>query len=66
MDDIKAVIWKEGDVFVSVLKGTDISSYGESPNEALDNLKEATELYLEDMSEDEKREISGKSSEDYL
>ncbi len=52
-----ALVWQEGDVFVSLLNGTNISSYGETVEEAIANLKEAAELYFEDMSEDEKRKI---------
>lgn len=57
LEKLSALVWKERDVFVCRLNGTDISSYGETPEEAVDNLKEAVELYFEDMPEDEKQEI---------
>ena len=57
LEKLRALVWKEGDVFVSRLNGTNISSYGETQGEAVHNLKEAVELYFEDMPEDEKREI---------
>ncbi|MCY4046678.1 MAG: type II toxin-antitoxin system HicB family antitoxin [Candidatus Dadabacteria bacterium] len=57
LEKLRALVWKEGDVFVSRLNGTNISSYGETPDEAVCNLKEAVELYFEDMPEGEKREV---------
>ncbi|MCY4042631.1 MAG: type II toxin-antitoxin system HicB family antitoxin [Candidatus Dadabacteria bacterium] len=57
LEKMRALVWKEGDVFVSRLNGTNISSYGETSEEAVYNLKEAVELYFEDMPEDEKQEI---------
>ena len=57
VEKLRAIVWRERDVFVSQLEGTDIASQGDTPEEAFKNLKEATELYLEDMPEDEKREM---------
>jgi len=42
------VISKEGDIFVALCPELDIASQGQSIEEALMNLKEAIELYLED------------------
>ena len=44
---LTAVIWKENESYVSKCPETDVASCGESPEEALENLKEAVELYLE-------------------
>jgi predicted RNase H-like HicB family nuclease len=41
-----AQVWKEGDVYVSQCLEIDISSYGDTEQEALDSLTEALELYL--------------------
>ncbi len=57
MEKFAALVWNEDNSFVSKLNGTNISSYGETVEEAIANLKEATELYFEDMPENEKRKI---------
>ena len=46
---LTATIWKEGKGYVSKCSELGVASVGESPSEALVNLKEATELYLENM-----------------
>jgi predicted RNase H-like HicB family nuclease len=43
-----AVVWKEGKVQVAWSPEFDIASQGKNVEEALGNLKEAVELYLED------------------
>ncbi|WP_094227051.1 type II toxin-antitoxin system HicB family antitoxin [Methanolobus psychrotolerans] len=43
-----AVIHKEGDWYVSWCPELDIASHGKNVEEAVANLKEAVELYLED------------------
>lgn len=42
------VVWKEGKYYVAQCLNIDISSFGESRDEALSNLDEAINLYLED------------------
>ena len=42
-----AVIWKESNAYVSKCPETGVASCGDTPEEALSNLKEAVELYLE-------------------
>jgi predicted RNase H-like HicB family nuclease len=42
------VIWKEGRYYVSQCLNIDVSSFGKTKKEALSNLQEAVELYLED------------------
>ncbi len=44
---LTAVIWKEGDGYVSKAPEIGVASAGASPEEALANLREAAELYLE-------------------
>ena len=45
---LKYIIYKEGKYFVSQCLNVDVSSFGDSIQEAKDNLKEALELYFED------------------
>ena len=41
-------IWKEGDYFVAQCLNVDVSSFGDTEENALKNLLEAIELYFED------------------
>ena len=45
----KNIVWKEGKYYVAQCLNIDISSFGRTEKEAPDNLKEALELYLEDI-----------------
>jgi len=45
---LHALVWKEGKYFVAKCLEIEVASQGESKKEALANLKEAVELYLED------------------
>lgn len=47
--DLPSVTWKEGDYYISQCLAVDVSSFGKSKKEALDNLQDALELYFEDM-----------------
>lgn len=47
------VVWQEGEHFVAQCLNVDVSSFGESREEALGNLHEALELYFEDASAEE-------------
>ncbi len=47
--DLKSVVWKEGKYYVSQCLDVEVSSFGKTRKEALDNLEEALELYFEDM-----------------
>lgn len=42
-----ARVWKEGDWFIAQCAEVDVASHGRSEQEALDNLREALELYFE-------------------
>ncbi len=44
---INSAVWKEGDYFVAQCLNIDISSFGDTKQEALTNLQEALELYFE-------------------
>lgn len=48
-----AVIWKEGEYYVSRSLNVEVSSFGKTYEEALNNLNEALELYLEDADANE-------------
>lgn len=45
------IIWKEGRHFVSQCLNVDVSSFGKTKAEAMRNLEEALELFLEDAPE---------------
>jgi predicted RNase H-like HicB family nuclease len=42
------VVWKEGEEFVAQCLNVDIASQGNTIDEAIKNLKEAVELFLQD------------------
>jgi predicted RNase H-like HicB family nuclease len=44
---INNAIWKEGEYFVAQCLNVDVSSFGDTREEALTNLQEALELYFE-------------------
>ena len=45
---INNVVWNEGKYFVAQGLNVDVSSFGETKDDALKNLQEALELYFED------------------
>jgi len=45
---LQNVVWKEGKYFVAQCLNIDISSFGETREDALKNLDEALNLYFED------------------
>jgi len=47
MKPLKYIVYKEGNYYVSQCLNVDVSSFGKSIDEALNNLKEALELYFE-------------------
>ena len=46
--NLKNIIWKEGKYYVAQCLNVEVSSFGSTKKEALKNLQEAVELYLED------------------
>ena len=51
--NIKYIVYKEGKYFVSQCLNVEVSSFGESIDEAVFNLKEALELYYENETTEE-------------
>ncbi len=47
--DLKNVVWKEGKYYVAWNLNTAVSSFGDTKKEALESLREALELHLEDI-----------------
>lgn len=50
MKRLHSVVWKENKWYVAKALEVEVTSQGLSEKEALDNLKEALELYFEDQS----------------
>lgn len=46
--NLKNIVWKEGNQYVSWNLNTGVSSFGDTKKEALAMLQEALELYFED------------------
>ena len=46
---LKAVVYKEGKYYVAQCLNVDVSSFGKTKKEALSALKEALDLYFEDV-----------------
>ncbi len=46
--DLKSVVWKEGNRYVSQCLDVDVSSFGKTKKEALAMLQDALALYFED------------------
>jgi predicted RNase H-like HicB family nuclease len=48
---LQAIIWREEDMFVIKEAFTGVTTQGKTIEEAMENLKEAIELYLEEVPE---------------
>jgi len=48
MKTMSFVVWKEGNDFVAQCLNVDVSSHGNTIDEAIKNLKEAVELFFQD------------------
>lgn len=55
--DLKSVIWKEGNYYISQCLEVEVSSFGKTRQEALDNLQDALQLYFEDIPLTKKAEV---------
>jgi len=55
--EFKNIVWKESDDYVAQCLNIDVSSFGKTKEEALKNLNEAIELYMEDASLDDLNKI---------
>ena len=49
--NLTVTIWEEEGAYVSKCPELEVASFGSTPEEALNNLKEAVELYLENAEE---------------
>lgn len=58
MKRIHTVVWKEDRWFVAKALEIEVTSQGKTEKEALDNLKEALELYFEDQTKIELAPVS--------
>ena len=58
MKRVHSVVWKEDKWYVSKALEVEVASQGKSEEEALNNLKEALELYFEDESNIELAPVS--------
>ena len=48
MKSLKYIVYKEGKYYVSQCLNVDVSSFGNTLQEAIDNLNEALKLYFDD------------------
>ncbi len=55
--NLQTVVYQENKFWVAQCLNVDVSSFGNTENEALTNLKEALELYFEDMDQPEISEV---------
>lgn len=55
--DFKNIVWKEGEYYVAQCLNIEVSSFGNSKEDALKNLNEAIELYMEDASIEDMNKI---------
>lgn len=51
MKHIHSVVWQEGEWYVARALEVEVASQGKNQKQALENLKEALELYFEDQTE---------------
>lgn len=65
MKRFHCVVWKEDKWFVAKTLEIELASQGKSPQEAVDNLKEALELYFEDQPKVELTKIERPRLEDF-
>lgn len=54
---LKNVVWKEGQYYVAQCLNVEVSSFGETKDDALRNLQEALSLYFEENKEPELHEV---------
>ncbi len=50
--DLQNIVYRDGEYFVAQCLNVDVSSFGDSESEALENLQEGLELYFEDASDE--------------
>jgi predicted RNase H-like HicB family nuclease len=57
--NLQSVVYREAEHYVAQCLNVDASSFGDTEAEALENLREALELYLEDAPTGDVRPIEG-------
>jgi predicted RNase H-like HicB family nuclease len=57
--DVQTVVFHEGEHYVAQCLDVDVSSFGNSEDDALANLREALELYFEDAPADAVAKVEG-------
>ncbi|MBU2633364.1 type II toxin-antitoxin system HicB family antitoxin [Patescibacteria group bacterium] len=55
--NLKSVVWKEDGYYISQCLEVDVSSFGKTKKQALDNLQDALGLYFEDTPPPKKIEV---------
>lgn len=48
LSNLQILVWKEGKHYVSQCLNVEVASFGDTKKEAVENLKEALELYFQD------------------
>jgi len=61
MKNIKYVVYKEGNYYVSQCLNVDVSSFGETIDEAISALKEAVSLYFENEDDNAQYQAIGET-----
>lgn len=61
--NLQNIVWKEGKYYVSQCLNVDVSSFGKTKKQALENLNEALELYFEDVKEPQAQVVKIKNPE---
>ena len=61
MKNIKYVVYKEGKYYVSQCLNVDVSSFGETRDEAISSFKEAVSLYLENENNSVEYQVIGET-----
>jgi predicted RNase H-like HicB family nuclease len=61
MKNIKYVVYKEGNYYVSQCLNVDVSSFGETIDEAISALKEAVSLYFENEDDNTQYQVIGET-----
>ena len=61
MKNIKYLVYKEGNYYVSQCLNVDVSSFGETIDEAISALKEAVSLYFENEDDNAQYQVIGET-----
>jgi predicted RNase H-like HicB family nuclease len=61
MKNIKYLVYKEGNYYVSQCLNVDVSSFGETIDEAISALKEAVSLYFENEDDNAHYQVIGET-----